>query len=59
MFLSQNDCKYIDDDIWEVWEVFIFFLGSANFRPKCLMNPLAANQDPGFLGLKIAAFTLE
>ena len=45
--------------MWKVWEVFIFFIGSANFRPKCLMNPLAANQDLGFLGMRIAAFTLE
>ena len=58
MFLSQSDCKCIDDDIWKVWEVFIFFLGSANFRPKCLMNPFAANQDPRFSGMKIVAFTL-
>ena len=59
MFLSQNDCKYIRDDIWKVWEVFIFFLGSANFPPKCRMNPLAANRYPGFLSMKVAAFTLD
>ena len=56
---KPNDCKYIDDDMWKVWEVFIFFLGSATFPPKCLMNPLAANRYPDFLGMKISAFTLE
>ena len=59
MFLSQNDCKYIDDDIWKVWEDFIFFLGSANFPPKCRMNPLAANQCPGFFRHENRSIHLE
>ena len=59
LFLSQNDCKYIRDDMWKVWEDFVFFLGSADLRPKCPMNPLAANRYPGFLDMKIAAFTLQ